>query len=87
VVAVDIESSALVERLLVDLAKTTEGYHRVKNELVVVTSENGLGWWALMPLQKENERLVKENNLLHFDVIKAKEELEQIDLKWKGTIR
>jgi hypothetical protein len=40
-----------------------------------------------MPLQKENERLVKENNLLHFDVIKAKEELEQIDLKWKGTIR
>lgn len=40
-----------------------------------------------MPLQKENERLVKENNVLHLDVIKAKEELEQLDLKWKGTLR
>jgi hypothetical protein len=41
----------------------------------------------LVPLQKENERLAKESNALHFDVIKAKEELEQVDLKWKSTLR
>jgi hypothetical protein len=40
-----------------------------------------------MPLQKENERLSKESNLLHFDIIKAKEELEQLDLKWKSAMR
>jgi hypothetical protein len=40
-----------------------------------------------MPLQKENERLAKENNGLHLDVIKAKEELEQTDLKWKSALR
>jgi hypothetical protein len=42
---------------------------------------------ALLPLQKENERLSKESNVLHFDIIKAKEELEQLDLKWKSAMR
>jgi len=40
-----------------------------------------------MPLQKENERLSKESNLLHFDIIRAKEELDQLDLKWKSALR
>ena len=40
-----------------------------------------------MPLQKENERVLKENNVLHMEVIKAKEEVEQVDLKWKSTLR
>ena len=40
-----------------------------------------------MPLQKENERLVKESNTLHLDVIKSREELESVDLKWKGAMR
>lgn len=38
----DIESSALVERLLTDLLKTTEAYQKVKNELTIVTNENKL---------------------------------------------
>ena len=67
--------------------KTTDGYHRCKNELAILTNENKLNQQALMPLQAENERLSKESNLLHFDIIKAKEDLEQVDLKWKGSLR
>jgi hypothetical protein len=84
---IDIESCALVERLITDLTKTTEAYQKVKNELSIITNENKLNQQALVPLQKENERLCKENNLLHFDVIKAKEDLEQLDLKWKSSVR
>lgn len=84
---IDIEACALVERLLTDLLKTTEAYQKTKNELAIITNENKLNQQALMPLQKENERLAKESNTLHFDVIKAKEELEQIDLKWKSAMR
>ncbi|CDW76514.1 centrosomal protein of 135 kda [Stylonychia lemnae] len=83
----NIESSALVERLLTDLLKTTEAYQKVKNELAIVNNENKLNQQALLPLQKENERLSKESNVLHFDIIKAKEELEQLDLKWKSAMR
>ena len=39
---IDIESCALVERLLTDLTKTTESYQKVKNELSIVTNENKL---------------------------------------------
>jgi predicted nucleic acid-binding Zn-ribbon protein len=69
------------------LTKTTEAYQKVKNELSILTNENKLNQQALVPLQKENERLCKENNSLHLDVIKAKEELEQLDLKWKSNVR
>jgi hypothetical protein len=52
-----------------------------------VTNENKLNQQAIVPLQKENERLSKENNVLHLDVIKFKEDLEQVDLKWKSAMR
>lgn len=58
------------------MLKTTEAYKKSQNELSIITNENKLNQQALIPLQKENERLTKENNLLHFDVIKTKEELE-----------
>ena len=84
---VDIESCALVERLVTDLLKTTEAYQLTKNELAILTNENRLNQQALLPLQKENERLAKESNGLHLEVIKAKEDLEHTDLKWKSALR
>lgn len=42
---------------------------------------------AQLPLQHENERLVKENNTLHIQLIQRKEALEQVDLRWKSTLR
>jgi len=65
--------------------KTTEAYKRSQNELAILSNENKLNQQALVPLQKENERLTKENNALHYDVIRAKEEMEQVDLKWKAV--
>ena len=58
----DIESCALAERLLTELLKMTEAYKRSQNELNVSLAENKLNQQSLAPLQKENERLTKENN-------------------------
>lgn len=63
---VDIESTALVERLLNEVIKSTEAFQQLKNESAVIAQEAQLNTQALLPLQKENERLVKENNDLHF---------------------
>lgn len=72
---------------MTDLLKTTEAYQLTKNELAILTNENRLNQQALLPLQKENERLAKESNGLHLEVIKAKEDLEHTDLKWKSALR
>jgi len=84
---IDIESCALVERLLSELLKMTEAYKRSQNELNVSIAENKLNQQSLAPLQKENERLTRENNQLHLDIIQAHESQEEIDLKWKAANR
>lgn len=47
----------------------TEAYKRSQNELNISQAENKLNQQTVMPLQKENERLTRENNQLHLDVI------------------
>jgi hypothetical protein len=46
----DIESCALVERLLTELLKMTEAYKRSQNELNVSLAENKLNQQSLAPL-------------------------------------
>ena len=41
----------------------------------------------MAPLSKENERLVKENNDLHFQLIQLREQADGADLKWKAQWR
>jgi chromosome segregation ATPase len=72
---------------LSELLKMTEAYKRSQNELFVSQSENKLNQQSLAPLQKENERLTKENNQLHLDIIQANEHSEEVDLKWKAANR
>jgi hypothetical protein len=76
-----------VERILAELLKMTEAYKRSQNELSICSAENRLNQQTLTPLQKENERLTKENNQLHLDVIQARELSEEVDLKWKAANR
>jgi hypothetical protein len=76
-----------VERLLSELLKMTEAYKRSQNELNVSQAENKLNQQSLAPLQKENERMTKENNQLHMEIISAREEKESVDLKWKAANR
>lgn len=83
----DLESCALVERLLNELLKTTEAFQSVKNQNAVLAQESVLNAQAQLPLQHENERLVKENNTLHLQLIQRKEALDSVDLRWKATLR
>ena len=80
----DIESTALVERLLNEVMQTTEAFQALKNENAVIAQEASLNSQSMTPLQKENERLVKENNSLHFQLIQSKEHADGADLKWKA---
>jgi len=62
---IDIESAALVERLLNEVLQTTEAFQKLKNTNAVIANEATLNGQSMVPLQKENERVVKENNDLH----------------------
>lgn len=53
----------------------------------MVRHDEKLNQQALVPLQKENEKLTKENNKLHMQVIQNKEEKEKGELAWKNNLR
>lgn len=53
----------------------------------MVHHDEKLNQQALVPLQKENEKLTKENNKLHMQVIQTKEEREAGELQWRNTLR
>jgi len=69
-----IDSAALAEKLLNDLLKTTEGFQRLKKmheELKAQTSGNSV---LDEGLKSEIERMQRENNQLHQQMINVKEE-------------
>ncbi len=75
-ISVAIESSALAEKLLNDLLKTTEGFQKLKKLNEELKSQSQSDSTYLEPLKRENERIVRENNELHLQVIRVKEESE-----------
>jgi len=81
------ESCALVERLLGDLLATTELYQRTKIRAEEAETQITKEQIALVPLQKENARLVNENNTLHKEIIHAKENLSMNDNNWKRQVQ
>lgn len=52
-----------------------------------MSHEDSLNQQALLPLQKENERVTKENNKLHQDIIQVKEDRDSNEFKWKNQLR
>ena len=82
-----LDSAALVEKLLGDLIKTTEGFQNLKRQneegKTNVLKAEGL----LQPLKRENARLTKENNELHYEMIKVKEDADFKDNRWKTTMK
>ena len=81
-----IDSAALVDRLLNDLIKTTEGFQKLKgeNEKLKITASKFEQ--MLEPLKRENAKLLKENNDLHYEMIKVKEDCDYRESKWKNQI-
>lgn len=77
------ESCPLVEKILGDLLATTDLYQRTKVKLEQAEAQIRKEQIALVPLKKDNARVVKENNALHKEIITVKENLSQNDNNWQ----
>ena len=80
-----IDSASLIERLLNDLIKTTEGFQSLKKVNEELKQSVNKSEQMILPLKKENAKLVQENNDLHFEMIKIKEESDYSSAKWQTT--
>lgn len=81
----NIESASLIEKLLNDLIKTTEGFQSIKKINEELKQSVHKSEQMILPLKKENAKLVQENNDLHFEMIKIKEESDYNSSKWQTT--
>ena len=57
---------------------------KTNEELKLEASQKTQG---LQPLQKENARILKENNELHYELIKVKESVEYQENRWKNSLK
>ena len=80
-----LDSIDLVEHLFNDLVKTSEAFQKIKkiNETSKIDLDSEKQ--TSLPLRSENMRLVKENNALHSELIKIKEEAHQKELNYQTT--
>jgi len=75
-----IESVQLVDKLLNDLLKTTQGFQEVRTERDKLREQLESERQIPLPLKNENSKLVRENNELHRELIKLKEDIDLKDL-------
>jgi len=81
------DSASLVERLLNDLIKTTEGFQTLKKANDELTTTANKTEQRLEPLKKEIRLVLKENNDLHVEIMRVKEDLELKESKWNNTFK
>lgn len=77
------ESVVLVEKILNDLIKASEGYQNQKREFEELKVSSGKSFDLIDPMKREIKKLEVENNELHSQIIKIKEEMDGKDIKWK----
>lgn len=82
-----LESTALVDKLLCDLLKTTEGFQQLKKNNFDLTNKLKSIHESVAPLQSEVSRLMKQNNDLHLSMMKVKEESDQKDHQWRASAK
>ncbi|XP_028259156.1 centrosomal protein of 135 kDa isoform X2 [Parambassis ranga] len=82
-----IESLPLVEKLFSDLVHTTESLRNAKLSAGKTEKESRNCDALLEPYRTENARLVRENNELHLEVLKLKEEKDHVTRELKTHIR
>uniref|UniRef100_A0A8C9YES2 Centrosomal protein 135 n=1 Tax=Sander lucioperca TaxID=283035 RepID=A0A8C9YES2_SANLU len=76
-----IESLPLVEKLFSDLIHTTESLRNAKLSAGKTEKESRNVDALLEPYRAENARVVRENNELHLELLKLKEEKDRVKLK------
>ncbi|XP_066488243.1 centrosomal protein of 135 kDa isoform X2 [Tiliqua scincoides] len=82
-----VESLPLVEKLFSDLVHTTESLRSTKLSAGKIEKEFSNFDVVLEPYREENARLTRENNELHLEVLKLKENLEHQVKDLKATLR
>lgn len=70
------DSCDLVDRLLSDLISTSEGYQNLKVQVEKGKEEIYEKETIIQPLRKENGRLNRENNELHYQMMQTKEDCQ-----------
>ncbi|XP_040896794.1 centrosomal protein of 135 kDa isoform X1 [Toxotes jaculatrix] len=82
-----IESLPLVEKLFSDLVHTTESLRNAKLSAGKTEKESRNLDALLEPYRSENARVVRENNELHLELLKLKEEKDRVTRELKTHIR
>ncbi|KAK7889598.1 hypothetical protein WMY93_025158 [Mugilogobius chulae] len=82
-----IESLPLVEKLFSDLVHTTESLRSAKLSVGKTEKESKNFDSLLEPYKTENARLVQENNELHLDLLKVKEDKDRVISELKAHVR
>ncbi|KAM4738802.1 centrosomal protein of 135 kDa isoform 2-T2 [Anableps anableps] len=82
-----IESLPLVEKLFSDLVHTTESLRNAKLSAGKTEKESRNVDALLEPYRAENARLVRENNDLHLELLKLREEKDCVSKELKTHIR
>ncbi|XP_073333060.1 centrosomal protein of 135 kDa [Pagrus major] len=82
-----IESLPLVEKLFSDLVHTTESLRNAKLSAGKTEKESRNFDALLEPYRAENARAVRENNELHQELLKLKEEKDRVSRELKTHIR
>ncbi|XP_056414343.1 centrosomal protein of 135 kDa [Hyla sarda] len=82
-----IESLPLVEKLFSDLVHTTESLRNTKLNVGKNEKENKNLDALIEPYKAENARLVRENNELHLELLKIKEESDRHIKDLKASLR
>ena len=72
-----LDSVSVVNKVLNDLIKTTEGFKKLQDERDKLRMELKNQGDLILPLRSENMRLTKENNELHKEMIDLKDNLEK----------
>ena len=72
-----IDSVSVVNKVLNDLIKTTEGFKKLQDERDKLRNELKSQNDIILPIRNENIRLTKENNELHQEMIKLKDAFEK----------
>ncbi|XP_076582514.1 centrosomal protein of 135 kDa [Chaetodon auriga] len=82
-----IESLPLVEKLFSDLLHTTESLRNAKLSAGKTEKESRNFDALLEPYRAENARVVRENNELHQELLKLKEEKDHVTRELKARVR
>lgn len=85
--ALGIESVPLVEKLFSDLVHTTESLKNLKLQVGKQEKERTVFEDNVEPYRSDNAKLVKENNELHLQLIKLREETDHVIRDLKTSVR